>query len=61
MWKYFSGNYVILSSKSSEDQKKKEVFTAIWDYVRPEFVEFICADRPIFVWSSSAPISMGGC
>ena len=57
--KYFSGNYVIPSTKSNEDQKKK-VFTAIWDYIRPDFAEFIRADRPFFVWSSSAQILMGG-
>ena len=38
---------------------KKRVFTAIWDYIRPDFVEFIRADRQFFVWSSSAEISMG--
>ena len=41
---------------------KKKVFTAftvIWDYIRAEFEEFLCADRLFFVWSSSAQISMG--
>ena len=32
----------------------------MWDYIRPDFAEFIRADRPFFVWSSSAQISMGG-
>ena len=50
---------VLLSPKSDEDQKKK-VFTAIWHYIRPELVGFICANRHFFVWSSSAKISMGG-
>ena len=53
MRKYFSGNYVILSPKSSEDQKKR-LFIAIWDYIRPEFDGFIRADKPFFVWSSNA-------
>ena len=43
--KYFSEKYVIPSSKSSEDQKQK-VFTVIWEYIWPEFVGFIRADRP---------------
>ena len=30
---YFSGNHVIPSPKLSEDQKKRKVFTAIWDYI----------------------------
>ena len=46
--------------KSSEDQKKKNVFTAIWDYIRPEFVGFICAGWLLIVSSSSAQMSMGG-
>ena len=57
MQNYFSGNYVILSPKSSEDQKK--VFIAIWDYIRPEFEGFIRAEKPFFFWSSSAQISVG--
>ena len=52
---------MISPPKLSEDQKKKEkVFTALWDYIRPEFVGFSSADWPFFVWSSSAQISMGG-
>ena len=47
--KVLSGNYVILSPKLSEDQKKKKAFIAIWDYIRPEFEGFIRADRPFFV------------
>ena len=39
---------------------KKKVFTAIWDYIRPEFVGFIRAGWLLFVSSSSAQISMGG-
>ena len=31
---------------------KKKVFIAIWDYIQPEFVGFMRADRPFFVWSS---------
>ena len=60
--KYFSGNYVTSSPKLSEDQKKKKkkIFTAIWDYIRPEFVGFNRADRPFFVWFSISQISMGG-
>ena len=38
----------IMSSKSSEYTLKKKVFIAIWDYIRPEFVGFIRADRPLF-------------
>ena len=45
--------------KSGEGQKKKG-FTAIWDYIRPEFVAFIRAGWLLFVSSSSAQISMGG-
>ena len=37
---------------------KKKVFTAIWDYIRPEFVKFIRAGRLFFVRTSSA--QMGG-
>ena len=47
MRKYFSGNYVFPSPKSSEYQKKK-VITAIWDYIQPEFLEFIRAEGPFF-------------
>ena len=39
---------------------KKRVFTAIWHYVRPELVGFICVYRHFLVRSSSAEISMGG-
>ena len=39
---------------------KKKVFTAIWDYIRPEFVGFIRAGWLLIVSSSSAQISMGG-
>ena len=39
---------------------KKKVFTAIWDYIRPEFVGFIRAGWLLFVSSSSAQISMRG-
>ena len=73
MRKYFSRNYVIPFPKLNEDQKKafvenwrirwrpkkKKVFTAIWDYIWPEFVGFIRAGWLFFVWSSSAQISMG--
>ena len=40
--------------------EKKKVFTAIWDYIRPEFVGFIRASWLLIVSSSSAQISMGG-
>ena len=33
---------------------KKKVFTAIWDYIRQEFVGFIRAGWLLFVSSSSA-------
>ena len=46
------------STKSGEDQKK--VFTAIWDYIWPEFVGFMRAGWLLIVSSSSAQISMGG-
>ena len=39
---------------------KNKVFTAIWDYIRPEFVGFICAGWLLIVSSSSAQILMGG-
>ena len=39
---------------------KKNVFTAIWDYIRPEFVGFIRAGWLLIVSSSSVQISMGG-
>ena len=39
---------------------KKKVFTAIWNYIRPEFVGFIRAGWLLVVSSSSAQISMGG-
>ena len=48
MRKYFSGNYVFPSPKSSEYQKKKKVITAIWDYIQPEFLGFIRAEGPFF-------------
>ena len=48
------------SLKSSEDPKKK-LFSAIWNYIQPEFVGFIDADMPFSVWSSSTQISMGEC
>ena len=57
--KVFTHNWRVFVPKSSEDQKK--VFTAFWDHIRPEFVGFICADRPFFVWLSRAQISMGEC
>ena len=41
-------------------KKKAKVFTAIWNYIRPEFVGFIRAGRLLIVSSSSAEISMGG-
>ena len=41
-------------------KKRKKVFTAIWDYIRPEFVGFIRASWLLIVSSSSAQISMGG-
>ena len=41
-------------------KKKKKVFTAIWDYIRPKFVGFIRAGWLLFVSSSSAQTSMGG-
>ena len=33
----------------TKQKPKKKVFTAIWDYIRPKFVEIIRADRPFFV------------
>ena len=39
---------------------QKKVFIAIWDYIRPEFVEFIRADWILIVSSSSSQISVGG-
>ena len=57
--KVFTENWSVFSLKSSEDQNKK-VFTAIWDYIPPEFVGFICAGWLLTVSSSSAQISMGG-
>ena len=39
--KVFDEYWSVFSRKSSEDRKK--VFTAIWDYIRPEFVGFIGA------------------
>ena len=39
---------------------KKKVFTAIWDYIRPELVGFIRAGLFLIVSSCSAQISMGG-
>ena len=53
--KVFAENWSIFSLKSGEDQKKK-VFTAIWDYIRPEFVRFIRAGWLLIVSSSSAKI-----
>ena len=44
----------------NQAKTKKKVFTAIWNYILPEFGEFTRADRPLFVWLSSAQISMGG-
>ena len=44
----------------NSEQTKKKIFTAIWDYIPPEFVGFIRADKPFFVWSSSIQISMRG-
>ena len=41
-------------------KKRKKVFTAIWDYLLPEFVGFIRAGWLLIVSSSSAKISMGG-
>ena len=38
---------------------KKKVFNAIWDYFRPEFVEFIRAGWLLLVSSSSVQTSMG--
>ena len=32
----------------------------MWDQIRPEFMGFIRADKPFFVWTTSAQISMGG-
>ena len=40
--------------------KKKKIFTAIWDYDRPEFEGFIRAGWLLIVSSSSAQILMGG-
>ena len=46
--KVFAENWSVFSLKSGEDQKKK-VFTAIWNYYRPEFVGFIRAGWLFFV------------
>ena len=51
-WSIFPRNHV--------KTKKKKIFTAIWDYIRPEFVGFIRAGWLLFVSSSSAQISIGG-
>ena len=62
----FSQNYVIPSPQlkcffpGTRWRPKKKVFTAIWDYIRPEFVGFIRAGWLLIVSSSSAQISMGG-
>ena len=40
--------------------RQKKVFTAIWDYNRPELVGFIRAGWFFFVSSSSAQILVGG-
>ena len=48
------------SPKLREVKKNKKVFTAIWDYIRLEFVGFIRAGWLLIVSSSSAQISMGG-
>ena len=39
---------------------KKKVFTAVWDYIRPEFVTFIRSGWLLIVSSSSVQISIGG-
>ena len=39
---------------------KKKVFTAIWDYIQPEFLGFIRAGWFLIVSLFSAQISMGG-
>ena len=41
-----SSKIAVFSPISREDPRKKKVFTAIWDYIRPEFVRFVRADRP---------------
>ena len=56
-WSVFSQNQV----KTKKDLRQKlKVFTAIWDYIWPEFVGFICVGWIFLVWLSSAQISMGG-
>ena len=39
---------------------QKQVFASVWDYIRPEFLEFIRVGWPFFVWLSSVQISLGG-
>ena len=57
--KVFAENWCVFSLKSGEDQTKKKVFTAILDYIRPEFKGFMHAGWLFFISSSSAQISMG--
>ena len=65
-WPNFNGNYVIPPPQlkyffpETRWRPKKMVFTAIWDYIRPQFGEFIRAGWLLIVSSSSAQISMGG-
>ena len=56
---FFAENEVFFPP--NQVKTKKKVFTAIWDYIRPEFVGFIRAGWLLIVSSSSAQISMGGC
>ena len=54
---YFSKDCVILSPKLNEHQKK--IFAKNWSAFSPKLDEELGLFR-LFVWSSSAQISMGG-
>ena len=56
MRKYFSEDYVIPSPKLNEHQKKK-VFAENWSGFSSKFGKEL---KVLFVWSSSAQISIGG-
>ena len=58
--KAFAEMFFPQNQVKTKNNNKKKVLTAIWDYIRPEFVGLIRTGWPLFVSSSSAQISMGG-
>ena len=59
--KRYSLKIEVFFPRNQVKTKKKKIFTAIWDYIRPEFEGFIRDGWLFLVCSSSAQISMGTC